>query len=143
VKIKNKKCEVCKMSKITDYLNETKVFFLATESGKQPRIRPLGAHLEMDGKVLFGIGDFKDVYKQMQVNPQVEIVACKQNGHWLRYTGTAVFETDYKYAEAILDAAPNLREIYNEKTGNKMAVFHLENATAVDIPVMGEGESLL
>ena len=34
-------------------------------------------------------------------------------------------------------------DIYNEKTGNKMMVFHLENATAVDIAVMGEGESLI
>jgi uncharacterized pyridoxamine 5'-phosphate oxidase family protein len=103
----------------------------------------LGAHLEMDGKVLFGVGDFKEVYKQMQANPQVEIVACKQDGHWLRYTGTAVFETDYKYAEAMLDLSPELRNIYNDETGNKMAVFHLENATAVDIAVMGEGKSLL
>jgi uncharacterized pyridoxamine 5'-phosphate oxidase family protein len=131
------------MSRIGDFLKETGVFFLATEDGNQPKIRPLGAYLEMDGKVLFGVGDFKDVYKQMKVNPQVEIAACKQNGHWLRYTGTAVFETDEKYAEAMLDAAPDLRNIYNEKTGNKMAVFHLENATAVDIPVMGKGESLL
>jgi uncharacterized pyridoxamine 5'-phosphate oxidase family protein len=131
------------MSKINDYLTEAGVFFLATEDGNQPRIRPLGAHLEMDGKVLFGVGDFKAVYRQMQTNPQVEIVACKQNGHWLRYTGTAVFETDSKYATAMLDAAPNLRNIYNEETGYKLAVFHLENATAVDIPVMGEGESLL
>jgi uncharacterized pyridoxamine 5'-phosphate oxidase family protein len=73
----------------------------------------------------------------------VEIVACKQDGHWLRYTGKAVFETDEKYAEAMLDAAPNLRNIYNEQTGNKMMVFHIENATAVDIAVMGEGENLL
>jgi uncharacterized pyridoxamine 5'-phosphate oxidase family protein len=132
-----------KMSKINSFLDEAGVFFLATEDGSQPKVRPLGAHLEMDGKILFGVGDFKAVYRQMQVNPQVEIVACKQDGHWLRYTGTAVFETDEKYAETMLDAAPNLRNIYNEQTGNKMAVFHLENATAVDIPVMGEGESLL
>jgi uncharacterized pyridoxamine 5'-phosphate oxidase family protein len=131
------------MSKINDYLTEAGVFFLATENGKQPKIRPLGAHLEADGKILFGVGDFKEVYKQLLENPLVEIVACKKDGHWLRYTGTAVFETDYKYAEAMLDAAPNLRNIYNDETGYKMAVFHLENATAVDIPVMGEGESLL
>jgi uncharacterized pyridoxamine 5'-phosphate oxidase family protein len=79
----------------------------------------------------------------MQKNPKVEIVACKQNGHWMRYTGTAVFETDDKYAEAMLEGAPELRNIYNEKTGNKMAVFHLEQSTALDIPVMGDGEKLL
>jgi uncharacterized pyridoxamine 5'-phosphate oxidase family protein len=131
------------MSEINEFLNEVGVFYLATENGKQPKIRPLGAHFEMDGKVLFGIGDFKEVYKQMQENPQVEIVACKQDGHWLRYTGTAVFETDEKYAQVMLDSAPNLQNIYNETTGHKLAMFHLENATAVVIPVMGEGESIL
>ena len=131
------------MSKINDYLNETGKFFLATVDGDKPKVRPLGAHLEIDGKVIFGVGDFKDVYKQMVVNPNVEIVACKNDGHWMRYSGKAVFESDSKYAEAILDALPHLRKIYNEQTGNKMMAFHIADAVAVDIPVMGAGESLL
>lgn len=131
------------MSKINDYLSECGVFYLATVDGNQPKIRPLGAHMELDGKVLFGIGDFKDVYKQLVANPLTEIVACKADRHWLRYTGKAVFETDPKYAEAMLNDRPNLRNIYNEQTGHKMMVFHLEDATAYDIPVMGAGESLL
>ena len=131
------------MSKINDFLNEAGVFFLATVDGDQPKLRPLGLHMEADGKVLFGIGDFKDVYRQLSANPKTEIVAAKSNGHWLRYTGTAVFETDPKYAEAALEASPNLKKIYNDETGNKMMMFHLENATAVDIAVMGAGENLL
>ena len=111
--------------------------------GDQPKLRPLGAHFEMDGKVLFGVGDFKDVYKQLQANPKTEIVAAKPDGHWLRYTGRAVFETDEKYAKAALEAMPRLKDIYNEQTGHKMMMFHLEDATAVDIPMMGPGESLL
>lgn len=131
------------MSKVNDFLTEAGVFFLATADGDQPRVRPLGAHLEMDGKVLFGVGDFKEVYRQLVANPKVEIVACKPDGHWMRYTGKAVFETDPKYAEANLEAMPNLRDIYNEKTGHKLMMFHLEDATAVEIAVMGEGVSLL
>ena len=131
------------MSKVNDFLTEAGVFFLATVDGDQPKVRPLGAHFEMDDKVLFGVGDFKDVYKQLVANPKVEIVACKQDGHWLRYTGKAVFEEDPKYAEAVLDMMPDLRNIYNEQTGNKMMIFHLEDATAVDIAMMGEGENLL
>ena len=132
-----------KMSKVNDFLTEAGVFFLATVDGDQPRVRPLGAHLEMDGKVLFGVGDFKEVYRQLVANPKVEIVACKPDGHWMRYTGKAVFETDPRYAEANLEAMPNLRDIYNEKTGHKLMMFHLEDATAVEIAVMGEGVSLL
>jgi uncharacterized pyridoxamine 5'-phosphate oxidase family protein len=131
------------MSKIGDFLHETGVFYLATVDGDQPKVRPLAAYLEEDDKIIFGVGDFKDVYKQLVKNPKVEIVACKSSGHWLRYTGRAVFESDEKYAEHMLDMAPNLRNIYNKETGNKLAMFHLEDATAVDINVMGQGENLL
>lgn len=130
------------MSKINDFLTQTGVFFMATVDGDQPKLRPLGAHLETDGKIIFGVGDFKNVYKQMTANPRVEIAACKKDGHWLRYTGKAVFETDDKYAQMMIKAA-GLEEIYNDKTGYKLMTFHLEDAEAVDIAVMGEGESLL
>ena len=55
------------MSKVNDFLTETGVFFVATVDGDQPKLRPLGLHFEMDGKVLFGIGEFKDVYKQLSL----------------------------------------------------------------------------
>ena len=130
------------MSKIKDFLKETGVFFMATVDGDQPRLRPLGAFLEEDGKLIFGVGDFKNVYRQMQANPKVEIVACKPDGHWLRYTGRAVFETDPQYAAQMIREA-KLESIYNDQTGNQLMTFHLEDAIAVEIAVMGEGESLL
>ena len=130
------------MSKISDFLKETGVFFMATVDGDQPKLRPLGAYIEEDGRIIFGVGDFKNVYRQMIANPLVEIAACKPDGHWLRYTGKAVFETDPKYAEQMIEAA-GLQMIYNEQTGNKLMTFHLEDATAVDIAVMGEGVDLL
>ena len=119
------------MSKIGDFLKEAGVFFLATNDGSQPKLRPLGAFIEKDGKVIFGVGDFKEVYKQLKANPLCEIVACK-----------AVFESDYSYAEEMIKAS-GLDGIYNETTGNKLMAFHLEDAKAVDIAVMGEGENLL
>ena len=130
------------MSRINDFLTEAGVFFLATVDGNQPKLRPLGAHMEINGKVMFAIGDFKDVYKQLVANPLTEIVACGSNGKWLRYTGKAVFETDPKIAEAVLEGAPELKAIYNDETGYKLKLFHLEEATAVLIPMMGEGEPI-
>ena len=130
------------MSKIKDFLSATGIFFLATVDGDQPKLRPLGAVIEEDGKLIFGVGDFKNVYRQMTANPKVEIAACKPDGHWLRYTGRAVFETDAKYAEQMIRDF-HLGAIYNEQTGNKLMTFHLEDAAAVDIAVMGEGESLI
>ena len=130
------------MSKVKDFLAEAGIFFMATVDGDQPKLRPLGAFLEEDGKLIFGVGDFKNVYRQMLANPLVEIAACKKDGHWLRYTGRAVFETDERYAEEMIRQS-HLEAIYNEQTGHKLMTFHLEDATAVDIAIMGEGESLL
>lgn len=130
------------MSKINDFLTEAGVFFMATEDGPQPKLRPLGAHFEVDGKILFGVGSHKNVYRQMTVNPLVEIVAYKK-GRWLRYTGRAVFETDEKYAQMALDATPHLKKVYNEATGNRMMMFHLGDASAFIVDMAGNEESVL
>lgn len=131
------------MSRINDFLSEAGVFYMATEDGDQPKLRPLGAHFEMDNKILFGIGTFKNVYKEMQKNPKVEIVALNKKAQWLRYTGTAVFETDPKYAAHSLEMNPSLKKIYNEETGNQLGMFHLEDATAEIISMDGSSEKLL
>ena len=130
------------MGKINDFIDEAGIFFLATVDGDQPKVRPLGAHFEEDGKVYFTVGDFKDVYKQMAENPKVEIVAYKDRV-WLRYTGRAVFEDNPDHVEKFLQALPHLRNAYNETTGHKMMVFHLEDAEAYLIDMAGNKTPLL
>lgn len=68
---------------VEKFLKEVPVFYLSTVDDKQPKCRPIGFHLLKDDKLYFGVGTFKNVYKQMQNNPYVEICACK-NGEFLR-----------------------------------------------------------
>ena len=51
------------MNRIDDLLTASKAFFLATVDGDQPKLRPLGAHHVVDGKVWLGVGEFKNVYR--------------------------------------------------------------------------------
>ncbi|NLY88596.1 MAG: pyridoxamine 5'-phosphate oxidase [Firmicutes bacterium] len=118
-----------KIEKISNFLTEAGVFFLATTDGDQPKCRPLGVHVLRNDQLYFGVGDFKDVYKQLRRNPKTEIVAVKGDD-WLRLYGEAVFEQDNTIAQEILEKIPFLKEIYNEETGYKLAIFHLEKATA-------------
>lgn len=115
--------------RIDEFLNEAKVFFLATVDGDKPKNRPLGFHLLKDGKIYFGVGDFKDVYKQMMKNPYVEIVALVETD-FLRYYGKVVFEEDYTLGQSIVAGNEFLQGIYNDETGFKLGIFHLEEATA-------------
>ena len=115
--------------RIDEFLNEAKVFFLATVDGDKPKNRPLGFHLLKDGKIYFGVGDHKDVYKQMRKNPYVEIVALVETD-FLRYYGKAIFEEDYTLGQSIVAGNEFLQGIYNDETGFKLGIFHLEEATA-------------
>ena len=49
------------MSKVNEFFTETGVFFLATTDGNQPKLRLLGAHMQVVGKNIFDVGDFKNM----------------------------------------------------------------------------------
>ena len=115
--------------KIDEFISEAEVFYLATVDGDKPKNRPLGFHLLKDDKIYFGVGNHKDVYKQMTVNPNVEISAVVGTD-FLRYYGKAVFEETYDFADSIVAGNEFLQGIYNDETGFKLAIFHLEEATA-------------
>lgn len=117
------------IEKVENYLKNVPVFYLSTTDGNQPKCRPLGLQALIGDKIYFAVGTFKDVYAQMQANPLVEICASTSDG-FLRYYGKAVFEEDYTIATELLEQAPYLKSIYNDDTGYKLGVFHLEEATA-------------
>lgn len=129
------------IEKVENYLKECPVFFLTTVDEDRPKCRPIAFHLLENDKIYFGIGTFKDVYKQLQKNPFVEICAQKENG-FLRYYGKAVFESDYTLASEILSKMPSMQKVYNEETGFKLGIFHLEEATAEFRSAMGLVESI-
>ena len=128
------------VAKIDSFLTRAKVFTLSTVDGDEPRARPLGLHMMVGDSVVFGVGDFKNVYKQIVANPKVEITACI-GGEWLRLHGRAVRIEDDSISERALDMIPPLRSIYNDETGHKLTMFRLEDAKAEFIDMMTVKES--
>jgi uncharacterized pyridoxamine 5'-phosphate oxidase family protein len=62
------------MSKVSEFLTANPVQYLATVSldGKA-KCRPFMFSFEKDGKLWFNTGNFKDVYKELQNNPNIQI----------------------------------------------------------------------
>ena len=115
--------------KVIEYLDRAGVFYVTTEDGEKPKCRPFSFKMEYGDKIYFGAGTFKDVYKQLRRNPNVEI--CASTGKdFIRYYGKAVFDSNPKIVEAALECMPMLKQIYNEETGNELGMFYLEDATA-------------
>lgn len=128
------------IERVNDFLTQAQTFYLTTVDGDRPKCRPVAFYMMEDNKLYFGIGDFKDVYKQMRKNPHVEFCAAVGK-QFLRYFGNAVFEADDAIAKKVLAATPAMQKIYNEQTGYRLAIFHLENATAEFRNMLGVQES--
>ena len=117
------------MEKVTQFLKEAGVYYLATVDGDQPRVRPFGTVNYFDGKLYIQTGKVKNVSKQLHANPKAEICAFK-DGTWLRVSGELIEDDRREARESMLDAYPDLRNMYSEDDGNT-EVFYFQNATAV------------
>lgn len=51
------------MNKIVEELKKVGVFYIATASGDQPRVRPFGTIAEVEGNAYICCGNCKEVYK--------------------------------------------------------------------------------
>jgi uncharacterized pyridoxamine 5'-phosphate oxidase family protein len=119
------------MSKeVLDFLTAHRPFYMATVDGPVPRVRPMGFIMEYEGKIWFGMGTHKNVYKQLKANPKIEIVTTAPDSNWIRLSGEAVFDERPELFEAALKAMPQLKDIYPEG-GPKMGIFHLAKGKAL------------
>lgn len=116
------------IQKVDELLAKAQVFYLATVDGDKPKVRPLGFHLLYEDKIYFGVGNHKDVYKQLEANQNVEIAAW-DGEHFLRYYGVADLSGNEAVVEKAFEMMPEIAEAY--KANNwEMGVFFLNDATA-------------
>ena len=116
------------IQKVDELLTKAQVFYLATVDGDKPKVRPLGFHLLYEDKIYFGVGNHKEVYKQLEANQNVEIAAW-DGEHFLRYYGVADLSGNDAVVEKAFELMPEIAEAY--KANNwEMGVFFLNDATA-------------
>ena len=116
------------MEEVYKFLKEAETYYLATVDGDQPRVRPFGTSDIFEGKLYIQTGKSKDVSKQIQANPKVEICAFK-NGEWLRVAGTLVRDDRVEAKAHMLDAHPQLKAMYSAEDDNT-EVLYFKDATA-------------
>lgn len=116
------------MQSVYDFIKACGTYYLATVDGDQPRVRPFGTIDMFEGKLYIQTGKSKDVSKQIQANPKVEI-SCFSGDKWLRVAGKLVRDENKAAKKHMLDSYPNLRAMYSEDDDNT-EVLYFEDATA-------------
>lgn len=116
------------MQEVYEFLKNAGTYYLATVEGSQPRVRPFGTVDIFEGKLYIQTGKVKDVSKQIQANPNVELCAF-DNGTWLRVAGTLVRDDRVEAKAHMLDAYPGLQHMYSA-TDDNTEVLYFKDATA-------------
>ncbi len=116
------------MQEVYEFLKKCGTYYLATTEGNQPRVRPFGTVDIFEDKLYIQTGKVKNVSKQMNANPKIEI--CGVIGsQWIRVEAVAVEDDRLEAKQHMLDAYPSLQQMYKADDGNT-EVLYLKDATA-------------
>ena len=116
------------MQEVYEFLKKCGVYYLATVENDQPRVRPFGTAEIFEGKLYIQTGKSKDVSKQIQKNPKVEICGFT-GGEWIRIAGELVRDDRIEAKQDMLDKNPGLKSRYSAEDDNT-EVLYFKNATA-------------
>ena len=117
------------MNEVYEFLNKCGTYYLATMDGDQPRVRPFGTIDLYEGKLYIQTGKVKNVSKQIEANPKVEL--CAFNGQeWIRIAGTLVRDERIEVKEHMLNKYPHLKNMYSASDDNT-EVLYFKNAKAI------------
>jgi len=128
------------MNKALEFLQECGIFYLATNQGDQPRVRPFGAVFEYEEKLYIVTNNKKDCFKQMLENPKVEISGMNKKGQWIRVAGEIANDDRREVKELGLEAVPSLKSRYSIDDGI-FAVLYFTKGTATICSFTAEPET--
>ncbi len=117
------------MKEVYEFLKNCKVFYVATVDGDKPRVRPFGALNIFEDKLYIQTGKIKDVSKQIEKNPNIEISGM-YDGRWIRLSAKAVRDDRREAKVSMLDANPLLKGMYSADDDNT-EVLYLKDAKAI------------
>lgn len=114
------------MEKAFEFLKKNKEVAFATVEDGKPKICVFQI-MKQDGHTLYFVtAPRKEVYGQLQKNPNIEILAMRSNVS-VRIAGQVVFDVDDKTAQEIYAANPVLPRLYKAYTD--LVYFRLPIAT--------------
>ena len=115
-------------TEILAFLNANTTCYLATVEGDKPRVRAMGmVKADDENGVIIETGIFKDVYKQMVANPNVELCFYNaKDGVQIRVSGAVEPVDDIELKKEIVVQRPFLKERVEKGGYEAMGVFRLK-----------------
>lgn len=85
---------------------------------------------EEGGKLWFCTSNQKEIFKELQNQPYIELCTTGEKLSWLRLSGKVVFSDSLLIKEKVFDRSPLVKEIYKNADNPHLEVFYLEELSA-------------
>ena len=119
-------------AEILAFLNANPTCHLATVEGDKPHVRAMAIVKADENGIIIETGTFKDVYRQLSANPNVELCFNNyQQGIQVRVSGAVEPVDDLKLKDEIIAQRPFLKQRVAEGGYEAMAVFRLKGVAYV------------
>jgi uncharacterized pyridoxamine 5'-phosphate oxidase family protein len=119
-------------AEILAFLNANRDCHLATVEGNKPHVRAMAIVKADENGIIIETGTFKDVYKQLSANPNVELCFNNyQQGIQVRVSGAVEVVDDLELKKEIVAQRPFLKQRVAEGGYEAMAVFRLKGVAYV------------
>jgi len=101
------------------------VSFATVNRNGHPRVKPFSIVKVEEGKIYFFTGSFKELYKDLKANPNVEF-SIQGKGKSIRVRGVIMFEENSEVVNKYLDENPGYRELYKERI-EMLKLFYIKH----------------
>ncbi|MCD8186933.1 MAG: pyridoxamine 5'-phosphate oxidase family protein [Rikenellaceae bacterium] len=120
------------MEKIIEYLRAVPAFYVATvDQNNRPKVRPFSLVYEFEEKLSLGINDTKEVYRQLEKNPYLEICAFQpEQGTWMRVWGKVKLFKSQEANRRIFETMPALKAVYGDEKNDTLVAVSITEGQA-------------
>jgi uncharacterized pyridoxamine 5'-phosphate oxidase family protein len=109
---------------VFEFLRKNPVFSLATAEDNKPHVRLMMLYRADEDGIIFNTGENKDVHRQLQANPQVELCFYNQEqGLQVRIEGTVEVLEDLELKKRVVADFPFLKE-WVDREGYEVLICH-------------------
>lgn len=126
----SKEEQAAAMQEVQAFIRDAGVYFIATEDGDQPQVRPFNSAEIIDGELYLLTGKKKDVFKQLEKNGKFALVSLNYQPEMavMRLTGTLQLVDDRHVQETFLERNPMFSDSYQPGDDN-MAMMRFTDVT--------------
>lgn len=132
------------MERLVSYLKDNPVQYSATIGlDNKPKVRPFQFMFEEDGKIWFCTSNRKEVYRELENNPYIELSVMSGDYSWLRLSGKVEFSDVTSLKERVFEVSPLVKEIYKEVNNPDLEIFCLKEGSGTIFSIGKDPQKVL